>query len=197
MPPPTSTTSGAAAHLGLVRCGRVINPAAFETFATFHAEAAILGAGGDKQALGDDGLAAFQSENGVGLVEAQLDHGRGNGDARAELVRLQDGAIGQFAAGNAGGKSQIIFDPHAAAGLAARRRAFQDDRVQSFGGAIDRGGQPRRSRADDGEIVNHLFHRPADADLLGQLAVRGVAQKQHARAGDDRRVGFGYAKLFK
>ena len=133
---------GVAAHLGLVRCGRVINPAAFETFATFHAEAAILGAGGDKQALGDDGLAAFQSENGVGLVEAQLDHGRGNGDARAELVRLQDGAIGQFAAGNAGGKSQIIFDPHAAAGLAARRGAFQDDRVQSFGGAIDRGGQP-------------------------------------------------------
>lgn len=81
--------------------------------------------------------------------------------------------------------------------MTARRRAFQDDRIQSFGSAIDRGGQPGGSRADDGQIVDRFFHRPANAYLLGQLAVGWVAQKKHACAGDDRCVGFGYAELLK
>ena len=38
---------------------------------------------------------------------------------RAELLRLGEGAAGQRLAGNAGRKSQIVFDPRAGAGLAA------------------------------------------------------------------------------
>ena len=37
----------------------------------------------------------------------------------------------------------------------------------------------------------------ADSDAFGQLAVRGVTEKHHAAAGDDRRVSLGHVELLE
>src|SRR5205823_2416358 len=43
--------------------------------------------------------------------------------------RLTNRAIGQLASSDAGRKSQIIFDPHAAPGLTSGRGVFEHNRV--------------------------------------------------------------------
>ena len=65
-------------------------------------------------------------------------------------------------------------------------------RAQSLRGAVDRRGQPRRPGADHDQVVDRLLQRPAQAERLRQLAVRGVAQQQLAAPGDHGRVGLGH-----
>ena len=134
---------------------------------------------------------------GYAFSKREADDRRGDGQTRAELVGLQDRALGQLAAGDAGGKAEVVLDAHAAAGLAARRRALEHHRAQPFRGAVDGRGQPGRSGADDDQVVDRLLERPADAERLGQLAVRGIAQEQLAAPGDDRRVRLGDAELLE
>ena len=131
------------------------------------------------------------------VVERQARDLGGDGEARPELVGLHDGALRQLAAGDAGGEAEVVLDPHAAAGLAAGRRALQHHRAQPLGGAVDRRGQPRRPGADDDQVVHRLLQRPAEAEGLRQLAVRGVAQQQLAAPGDHGRVGLGQPELLE
>ena len=122
---------------------------------------------------------------------------RGDGQARAELVGLHDGALRQLAAGDAGGEAEVVLDAHAAAGLAPGRRALQHHRAQPFGGAVDRRGQPRRPGPDDDQVVHRLLQRPAEAECFRQLAVRGIAQEQLVAPGDHGRVGLGQPELLE
>ena len=64
-------------------------------------------------------------QHGVGVVEGQSRDERGDGQARPELVGLHDGALRQFAAGDASGEAEVVLDAHAAAGLASGRSALQ------------------------------------------------------------------------
>ena len=112
-----------AAHLRLDRSRGVVDAAALEPLAPLDAEQAIVGAGGDQQAPGRDRLAAVEVEHGMPLVERQAGDLRGDGQARAELVGLHDGALGQLGAGDAGGEAEVVLDAHAAAGLAPGRRS--------------------------------------------------------------------------
>ena len=89
-------------------------------------------------------------------IERRIRFGR-NGKFRAELARLQDRAIGQFAAGDPGRKAEIVFDAHAAPGLTARRNTFDDQRAKPLAGAIHRGREPRRPAAHDHQVVDRLF----------------------------------------
>ena len=50
--------------------------------------------------------------------------------------------------------------------------------LQPLRGAVDRRGQPRRPGPDHDQVVDRLLQRPAQAERLRQLAVRGVAQEQ-------------------
>ena len=76
----------------------------------------------------------------------------------------------------------------------AGRRALQHDRAQPLRGPVDGRGQPRRPGPDHDQVVDRLLQRPAEAERLGQLAVRGVAQEQLAAPGDHRRVGLASAR---
>src|SRR6266403_1223091 len=118
----------AAAHLRLVRCGGIIDTSAFESTTMLNLEAAILRAGGDEQTFGDNIFSAFQFKNGIRLVEGQFSCRRWNRYLRAELIGLKNRALGQLASSDAGRKSQVIFDAHAAPGLTSRRRMLEHDR---------------------------------------------------------------------
>ena len=115
----------------------------------------------------------------------------------AELVGLEDGAAGQFTARQAGGKAEIVFDSHAAAGLPARRCVFEHGRPQPFGGAINRRRQPRRTGAHHHQVVDHCIQRLPDADGVGELPVGGIAQQQHRPARDHRRIGLRHSELLE
>ena len=51
-----------------------------------------------------------------------------------------------------GGEAEVVLDPAGRAGLAAERGALDDQRVEPFGGAVDRGGEARRAAADDQQV---------------------------------------------
>src|SRR6476660_3045047 len=118
----------AAAHLRLVRCGGIIDTGAFESTTILNLEPSILRASGDKQTFGDNVSSVFQFKNGIRLVEGQFSYRRWNRYIRAELVGLKNRAAGQFASRDAGRKSQIIFNAHAAPSLTSRRRMLEHDR---------------------------------------------------------------------
>src|SRR5207248_11355055 len=94
-------------------------------------------------------FSALQFKNGIHLVEGQLSYRRWNRYARPELIGLKNSAIGQLASGDAGRKSQIIFDAHAAPGLTSPHAVIEHDRVYPFRGAINRSSQSRRPRTGD------------------------------------------------
>ena len=77
------------AQLRLVRRRGVVDAAALEPLAPLDAQPAVVGPGGDQQALGRDRLAAVEVQHRVGVVERQAGDRRGDGQARAELVGLQ------------------------------------------------------------------------------------------------------------
>src|SRR6478672_13494104 len=110
----------AAAHLCLVRCGGIVDAGAFESTTMLNLESAIFRAGGDEQTFGDNIFAAFQVKNGIRLVEGQFSYRRWNRYIRAELVGLKNRAAGQFASRDAGRKSEIILNAHAAPSLTSR-----------------------------------------------------------------------------
>ena len=91
--------------------------------------------------------------------------------------RLGDGARGQFLAGDADGKAEIVFDFGAGAGLTAGSGGFDQQHVQPFGSGVNGGGQARRSRADDDQIAHLGFINAAvESEALGQFPNRGIAQ---------------------
>src|SRR4029077_4526010 len=93
-------------HLRFDGSCSVVDPAAFELRAAFDVEDAVVGSGGDQQALARDRLAAFDVHHRVNVCEVQAGNGWGYGQARAEFVGLHDGALRQLAAGDAGGETE-------------------------------------------------------------------------------------------
>ena len=80
----------------------------------------------------------------------------------SELARLGHRAAGQLGAADPGGKAEVVLDPAGGSGLAAERGALDHQRVEPFGGAVDRGGEPRRAGAHDQQV-----------DLLARARARG------------------------
>ena len=160
-----------SAHLALGEGRRVVDTLPLEQLAPLYVQPAIVGSSGNQQALRGYGLTGLQSRDGVGLLPAQVHGLSGDRQAGTELVGLEDSALRQLGARHAGGKAEIVLDPHAAARLAAGRNALQQHRPQSFRGRIDRGGQPGRAGTHHDQVVDRLLHRLMNADRIGQLPV--------------------------
>src|SRR6185436_452814 len=87
----------------------------------------------------------------------------GRRGARIELARLGDCAAGELGAADPGGKAEVVLDPAGRPGLAPERRALDDERVEPFGGAVDRGREARRTGTDD-QQVDLLTRRELEPD---------------------------------
>ena len=101
---------------------------------------------------------------------------RGRG-ARVELARLGHGAARQLGAADARGEAEVVLDPPGRPGLAAERGALHDERVEPFGGAVDRGREACRAGAHDQEVdlLARLQLEP-DPERAQHLAGAGTAQ---------------------
>ena len=92
-------------------------------------------------------------------------------------------------AADAGRKAQVVFDACRGPGLAAVHHGFEDNDRQAFGGCVNRGGEPGRTGAHNGDIVNRRRVDGArDADVTRCLGVARVAQDRAVAADDDGKV---------
>ena len=106
---------------------------------------------------------------------------RGRG-ARVELARLGDRAARQLGAADARGEAEVVLDPSRRPGLAAERGALDDERVEPFGGAVDRGSEACRAAADDQE-VDLLARRELEPDPESAQHLAGARAVQLSSAG--------------
>ena len=148
----------ARAQLPLQRRGPVVDARALERREILDLEAAIPGAARDHDGARPDPLAVREPQLEARAVAVALrcephdlvrDRHLG-----AELLRLVEGARHQRHAGDAGREPQVVLDPRGRARLAAERAAVEHDDRQPFRRAVDRGSEPRRSGADDRDVVH-------------------------------------------
>ena len=100
-----------------------------------------------------------------------------DGDARAELTRLDCGPVGELCPGDSGGEAEVVLDPGRRASLATSCDGIEHDGAQSLRRAVDGGGQARWTGAHHDEVDNLLLRAVcAQAGGLGQFSVAGVSQ---------------------
>jgi len=177
--------AGQRLHLG----GRVEHADPLVVLQVRHVQPAVANPGGDQDGPPDQ-LGAVVQPDHVAAVVGLLQRGRPGRHAehRAEFPGLDDRPVGQVGAGDAGGEAEVVLDPGRGAGLPAGGDRVDRQGLQPFGGAVDRGGQAGRARADDEQVAGRVrWDRGAQPDRLSQLGVRGFAQ--HLVAAPDHHLG--------
>ena len=176
------------AQPGLHRRGAEIDAAPLEPLGVVQRQAAVSGAGGDDHRARPHHVVVPHIDH-IGTLGAVQPQGRpGGGQRGAELLGLHEGALGQVAAGDAGGKAQVVLDLGTGAGLAARCDGIHGHDVQPFGGGIDRRRQPGRPGADHQHVVDAVGIDGVQAHAPGQ-GVQGRVAVDHA-VGVDQHRGF-------
>ena len=132
----------------------------------------------------------------------------GRRGARVELPRLGDRAARELGAADPGREAEVVLDPARRPGLAAERGALDDQRVEAFGGAVDRGREPRRAGADDQQVdllarrelepdpegAQHLAGASDRAALLRRAAARAAARRPSGGAASCQVYGSRFAR---
>src|SRR5689334_20223569 len=75
-----------------------------------------------------------------------------NQHLRAKLLRLGVSVAGELVPGNAGGKTEIVFDLRTRSGLPAGRTRFDYQDVETFRRTVDRRRQTGWASADDDQV---------------------------------------------
>src|SRR5690606_9007633 len=84
------------------------------------------------------------------------------------------------------GKAGVVVDAFGDPGISAEGAAFDDQRVDTFAGGVDRCRKPCRPAADDDEVVEGALRPELEPELVRQLVVAGFKQVAAIRE-DDRR----------
>jgi hypothetical protein len=117
------------------------------------------------------------------VVTVEPDRVPGHTQLCPELQRLGQRPTGKRCARDTGGESQIVLDPGARSGLAPGSEGLHDAHVQAFRGRIHGGGQARRTRANDQQVVHAIVGgRRVEAEAFSDVAIAGVLQKFAASA---------------
>jgi hypothetical protein len=110
----------------------------------------------------------------------------------AELEGLRVGARRELLARDARREAQVVLDPGAQPGLAARRVELEHEDIESFGRAVDGGRESGRPGADDHDVP-HLrgVDRRVETETVGELLVARIAEHRLTAADHDRHIGDG------
>ena len=177
---------GAQLCLGLG--GGVVDAGALVALEVGEVELAVLGAGCNDHRAAVDDLAARQLDRIVAVVAGQAGGLGWNDQARAQPPRLEDGALSQLASRDPCREPKVVLDPRRRAGLSAERDRVDRLRVESFRGAVERGGEASWSTADDDQVAHRRrLTMRTETEHRCELRIGGVAE--HASAADhDRRL---------
>src|SRR5258708_20859179 len=173
---------------GFGNAAAVVNARAAETLFAGDAEVAPLDAHGEEQGVTGDFAAVGHFDDAIGAFDADAGGFLRRKNCHAEASGFHYGAAGEVASTEAGGKAEIIFDAGAEARLAARGFAFDHDRAEAFGSAVNGGGEAGGAATDDGEVVKFNVGVGAQADFFGDVGGGGFAEfcavgKNHQRQG--------------
>ena len=141
-------------------------------------------------------IARPSRSRGVRLLVA-LQPGGALGDQHfgAEFLRLGVGAAGERLAGDARRKAEVVLDLRARAGLSARRLRLEDQHVEPFRRAVDRGGETRGPAPTTRQVADlRRVDGVVEARGSRRSLVRRVTQDRLAAADQDRHVGDGTSK---
>ena len=166
-----------AAELGFHEGGAVIDALSFEKGEISDARFVVLRAGGDDdRARGQfDAVIEHDFVGAAGAFEAH--HVAGDHHLGAEFFGLGDGSIGEFLAGKAVGKTEIVFDFGAGGGLSAGRFGLDKKDVETFGGGVNGGGESRGTGADNDEVAElRGVNVGVEAEAVGEFLNCGIAE---------------------
>ena len=163
-----------AAKLGFACAGAVIDAGAEQPVLVGQAKTAILDPRGADRDAGNDPGAVVEVDHAPAGGELAAHAGAVNQDLGPELRGLLARTLGELGAADPIRKTEIVLDLRAGAGLAADGEAFDEHGLQPLGGAIDRGAQPGRAGAVDGEVVLGAGGMAEPAELLSDLPHGGT-----------------------
>jgi len=111
------------------------------------------------------------------------------GQARAELLRLEPGSLGQLAARYPGRETKVVLDLGRCASLTAGRDCLDPEGVEPFRSRIEGGGDPGGAGADHDDVAEGRRRpRGAEAERPSQLGVAWIAQDLAAAGNHHRRL---------
>ena len=142
----------AGAELRLGRSGGVEDRQSLELGEAVDRQPAVLGARCEQDGAGGDLPVVLEADEMPAVPRFEGEGAVRRRGARVELARLGDSAAGQLGAADPGGKAEVVLDPAGRPGLAAERGALDDQRVEPFGGAVDRGREAGRAGAHDQQV---------------------------------------------
>ncbi len=166
-----------AAELGFHEGGAVIDALSFEKGEISDARFVVLRAGSDDdRARGEfDAVIEHDFVGAAGAFEAH--HIAGDHHLCAEFFGLGDRSIGEFLAGKAVGKTEIVFDFGAGGGLSAGRFGFDEKNIETFGGGVNGGGESRGTCADNDEVAElGGINIGVEAEAVGEFLNCGIAE---------------------
>jgi hypothetical protein len=164
----------------------VIDAGAGEPLHPRRVEFPVRDAAGDEDRVRGDLGAVLQHHVLVRSLDAQTGYLLRCDQLRPEAVRLHDRASGEVPSAQTLGKTEVVLDARAHAGLSARRLAFDEGGAQTLGGPVDRRRQTGRTAAHDDQIVEGQPGTDQEADLGRDLLVGRRDQDLALRQDDDR-----------
>src|SRR5438309_3138205 len=139
--------AGGAAELRLGRPGRVEDADALVLVQVLERQPPVLRAGGQHDGASRDFVSLLELYEVAPVSRLERDCAIRSGRTHAELPRLGHGAARELGAADPGGEAEVVLDPARRSGLAPERGALDDERVESFGRAVDGRRQSRRAGA--------------------------------------------------
>ena len=133
------------AELGLGRPGGVEDGQSLEFGQAVDREPPVLGARREQYGARCDLPVVLEPDEMPAVPRFERERAVRRRGARVELARLGDRAARELGAADPRGKAEVVLDPSGRPGLAAERGALDDERVEPFGGAVDRGGEACRA----------------------------------------------------
>src|SRR5439155_12265840 len=107
-------------------------------------------------------------------IAAQMRRALRDYHLRAEFLGLTERARRKLLSRDAGREAEVIFDPHAGAGLPARRIRFDHQHVETFRCRVNGSAETCGTSADDHHIANVALvdvNRLIEADAIRDLRI--------------------------
>ena len=178
----------AGAELSLGRPGGIEDGQSLELGKPVDRETPVLGARREQDGARGDLHVVLETDEVPAVPRLERERAIRRRAARVELARLADRAARELGAADAGGKAEVVLDAPRRPGLATEGSALDHQRVETFGGAVDRGGEACGAGADDQQV--DLLARcelEADSERAQHLAGGRTMQLSSARQPHERR----------
>jgi hypothetical protein len=104
----------------------------------------------------------------------------GEDEMSAKQPGLLQCAIRQLVAADPPRETQIVADQCARTGLPSHHLRLHQQRVQTFGSAVDGGGQDGRARSGDDQVVGHFRGPGAEPERRREFSVRRIHEDSPA-----------------